>query len=62
MKILQLTPAPQGTMLVYETGRKVPVLCLSLCVFEDGQQYILPCVMVGDTIVPYAGDSAKVVL
>jgi hypothetical protein len=49
MKILSIIPAPAGAMLVYETGRKTPLICLALCDVSDGDsggigaQMIYPC-------------------
>lgn len=64
MKILTIVPSPSGTVMVYENGQKVPVVCLALVVDDEATGYtkIFPCVLFDGKIVPYTGDEAKVVL
>jgi hypothetical protein len=66
MKILQLVPAPSGTMLVWESGRKAPVLCFALCQMVEGQDEavcIYPCTSSAVSgLVIYIKDDARVVL
>lgn len=63
MKIIQLAQAQTGTMLVWENGRKVPVLCFALIEDEvDGPNDIYPCICVQNTIAPYIKGDARVVL
>lgn len=62
MKILTIIPAPDGMVLVHESGQKRPVMCLALCE-EGGAQSIYPCVSGSiNGVVPYVKDDAKVVL
>lgn len=62
MKILQISPAPEGTILL-SNNRKVPVLCFALCEQEVGFSKIYPCIAGTEHgIQVYTGDTGKVVL